>query len=100
MKIIIFILCFMEFTWNPEKRLANLKKHGLDFADAERVFSSHTLTRPDQRFAYGEARFSTIGLLVDAVVVIGHTESSDEIRVISMRKAERHEREKYFASIR
>jgi len=87
----------MDFIWDPEKRLANLKKHGLDFADAERVFSGHTLTRQDQRFIYGEVRFSTMGLLGDAVVVVAHTESDDEIRVISMRKAVRHEREKYFA---
>jgi len=90
---------FVEFTWNPKKRLTNLKKHGLDFTDAKRVFSGHTLTRLDHRFAYDEARFSTMGLLGDVVVVIAHTETDDEIRVISMRKAERHEREKYFAYI-
>lgn len=60
----------MNFTWNETKRKAKLKKHGLDFADAERVFSGHTLTRPDTRFAYTENRFSTIGLLgVDVVVL-------------------------------
>ena len=89
----------MEFTWNPQKRLANLKKHGLDFSDARRVFSGHTLTRPDHRFAYDEARFPTIGLLADKVVVIAHTEKEDEIRIISTRKAVRHERENYFASL-
>jgi uncharacterized DUF497 family protein len=89
----------MEFTWDPDKRLANLRKLGLDFADAELSFSSHTLTRPDQRFDYGEERFSTMCLLKGEVVVIAHTETEDEIRVISMRKAKRHEREKYFASI-
>ena len=51
----------MNFTWNDAKRQANLKKHGLDFADASRVFAGHTLTRPDTRFPYGEARFSTWG---------------------------------------
>ncbi|MDR2244718.1 MAG: BrnT family toxin [Burkholderiales bacterium] len=89
----------MEFTWNPEKRLANLKKHGLDFSDAEQVFSGHTLMRQDHRFAYGEARFSTMGLLKDKVVVIAHTETENEIRIISMRKAVRYERENYFASL-
>jgi len=89
----------MEFIWNPEKRRINLKKHGLDLADAARVFSGHTLTVPDRRFAYDEARFSTVGLLGNAVVVIAHTESDEEIRIISMRKAERHERKNYFASI-
>jgi uncharacterized DUF497 family protein len=87
----------MNFAFDPEKRRANLKKHGLDLACAHLVFAGETFTRPDERFGYGEARFSTVGLLGVEVVVIAHTESADEIRVISMRKAERHERESYFA---
>jgi uncharacterized protein len=47
----------------------------LDFGDAPQVFSGATLTRPDDRFAYGEARFSTVGLLGLDVVVIAHTET-------------------------
>ncbi|MEF8730081.1 MAG: BrnT family toxin [Accumulibacter sp.] len=89
----------MNFTWSDAKRRANLKKHRLDFADASRVFAGHTLTRPDARFPYGEARFSTVGLLGVEVVVIAHTEAEDTIQVISMRRAERHEREYYFASL-
>jgi len=88
----------MEFTWDSEKRLSNLRKHGLDFAEAEQVFSGQTQSYPDHRFAYGEMRYITVGLLGGAVVVIGHTESDDEIRIISMRKAQRHERELYFAN--
>jgi uncharacterized protein len=89
----------MNLTWDETKRLSNLHKHGLDFADAGRVFAGHTLTRPDLRFAYAEARFSTMGLLGTEVVVIAHTETPEQIRVISMRKAERHEREHFFASL-
>jgi len=76
-----------------------LNKHELDFADAESVFSGHTLTRPDTRFAYTENRFSTIGLLGFDVVVIAHIETEVEIHIISMRKAERHEQKNYFASL-
>ena len=65
----------MNFTWNDAKRQANLKKHGLDFADASLVFAGHTLTRPDTRFSDGEARFSTGGLPGVDVVVIAHTET-------------------------
>jgi uncharacterized DUF497 family protein len=89
----------MNFTWDESKRQSNLKKHGLDFANARAVFAGHTFTRPDTRFAYDERRFSTVGLLGVEVVVIAHTETEDTIRVISMRKAERHERENYFASL-
>ena len=58
-----------------------------------------TVTLRDTRFPDDEERFSTIGLLDGAVVAIAHTETSDDIRVISMRKAERHEREQYFARL-
>jgi uncharacterized DUF497 family protein len=44
------------------------------------------------------AAFPTYALLGVEVVVIAHTETEDEIRIISMRKAERHEQEHYFAS--
>ncbi|MDR2260234.1 MAG: BrnT family toxin [Azoarcus sp.] len=87
----------MGFTVDPEKRRINLKKHGLDLAEAERVFAEETFTRPDNRFDYGERRFFTVGLLWVEVVVIAHTESDDVIRVIFMRKAKRHEQENYFA---
>jgi hypothetical protein len=89
----------MKFTWDKSKQQANLKKHGLDFADVEQVFAGHTFTRPDSRFDYSEQRFNTIGMLVLDVVVIAHTETEETIHLISMRKAERHERENYFANL-
>ena len=90
----------MKYTWNEAKRQSNLKKHnGLDFADVEKVFAKDTFTRPDNRFDYGEQRFNTIGLLGTTIVVISHTETEDTIHIISMRKAERHECESYFANL-
>jgi uncharacterized DUF497 family protein len=86
----------MKFTWDEAKREANLVKHGLDFADAEIVFSGATFTFEDDRFDYGEQRFITIGMLYGKVVVIAHTERSDVIRIISMRKATKNEQKIYF----
>ncbi len=86
----------MKFIWDKKKRKANLAKHGLDFVDAKSVFSGITYTFEDDRFAYGEQRFITIGMLKGKVVVIAHTEKDDVIRVISMRKATKHEQEIYF----
>ncbi|MCM1512949.1 MAG: BrnT family toxin [Oxalobacter formigenes] len=43
-------------------------------------------------------RYVTVGLPGDKVVVMAHTETEDEIRIISRRKAQRYERERYFAS--
>lgn len=87
----------MRYTSDPKKRAANLKKHGYDFRDASQVIESeHTVTFEDRRFAYDEQRFVTLGMLCDIVVVIVTAETNEEIRVISMRKAERDEQEIYY----
>ena len=77
----------MHFSWDENKREANLEAHGLDFVDAERVFEGPTFTYEDDRFEYEEQRFVTLGFLNGVVVSIVHTETEDEIRVISFRKA-------------
>ena len=87
------------FVWDEAKRLANLKKHGIDFADAEKIFRGLTFTAEDDREAYGEPRFLTLGLLEDQVVSVAHTERGEEIRIISIRKATKHEARFYFSQI-
>ena len=89
----------MRFAWDDKKRDSNLDKHAFDFEDAPEVFSGVTLTVKDDRFEYGEHRFITLGMLNDIVVVVAHTETDEEIRIISMRKATRNEQEKYFESL-
>lgn len=86
-------------TWDEEKRRANLRKHGFDFVDAEEAFAGGTYTYEDDRMAYGEQRFVTLGLLRGVAVSIVHTEEGDHIHVISMRKATKRERKIYFESI-
>lgn len=82
----------MRFSFDPAKQARNLKKHGLDLADAHRVIESgETVTFEDRRFAYGEERFVTLGPLGDALVVIVTAETEHHIRIISMRRADRHE---------
>jgi uncharacterized DUF497 family protein len=77
----------MRFTWDEMKRQANLSKHGLDFADAEKVFAGPLILVEDNRHDHGEQRMIGIGLLDFLVVLIVHVESDHEIRIISMRKA-------------
>ncbi|MFV0278788.1 MAG: BrnT family toxin [Parahaliea sp.] len=96
----------MKFSWSGRKRAANIKAHGLDFLDAPRVFEGLTFTFEDDRFAYGEQRFVTLGLLsgvvvsiVHVVVSIVHTESEVEICVISFRKATKREEAIYFSQV-
>lgn len=86
----------MKFEWNRQKNKLNVEKHGLDFADAYRVFESPMLVKLDDREDYSEDRWIGIGLLEMRVVVIVFTESeADTIRVISFRKATTDERKHY-----
>jgi hypothetical protein len=86
----------MQFAWDEAKRKANIIKHGIDFADAKTVFAGATFTIEDNRFVYDEHRFITLGMLKGMVVVIAHTEQDDIIRIISIRKATKHEQKIYF----
>jgi uncharacterized protein len=89
----------MQFTWSERKRAVNIKEHGLDFVDAPSVFQGFAFTFEDARFAYGEQRFETLGLLSGVPVSIVHTETDDEIRIISFRKATKREANLYFSQI-
>jgi uncharacterized DUF497 family protein len=89
----------MRFIWHEPKRQDNLKKHGVDFTDAERVFAGPTFTFEDDREDYGEQRWVTLGLLGMKVVVIVHTETTEEIRVISMREADNDEQLLFFTNL-
>lgn len=86
----------MKFTWDEAKRLTNLRKHSVDFRDCPQVFTGPTLTLEDTRYHYREMRYLTYGLLDCRVVVIAHQEIHESIRIISARKALRHEQKSYF----
>ena len=82
----------MRYSFDPAKQASNLKKHGFDLADAPQVIESgQTVTFEDRRFGYSEERFVTLGPLRDTLVVIVTAEIEDDIRIISMRKADRNE---------
>ncbi|MCL5998378.1 MAG: BrnT family toxin [Chloroflexi bacterium] len=89
----------MRFEWDEAKRRANLQKHGIDFAGVEEAFEGNMVTVEDTRADYGESRFLTLGLLEGHVVLIVHTEESDVIRIISVRKATRYEETNYWEQV-
>ena len=90
----------VRYTYDAKKRAANLKKHGYDFNDAPQVIEgAATVTFEDRRFDYDEQRFITLGVLRGSVVVIATAETDEEIRVISMRRAERHEEKIYHSNL-
>ena len=87
----------MGFIWDEDKRQTNLRKHGLDFARAVEVFGSPMVTFEDRREEYGEQRMIGLGMLEANVIVVVYVEIlEDEIRILSMRQAERHEKDLYY----
>jgi len=89
----------MRFTWDEAKRLSNIHKHGLDFDGVHLIFENDTFTFEDNRMAYNERRFVTLGILNGTVLVVVHTETEDEIRVIFLRKAVKNEQKLYFSNL-
>ena len=89
----------MKFIWHEAKRKTNLKKPGVDFVDAQKVFAGSTFTFEDNRDNYGEQRWVTLGLFGMKVIVIVHTETLDEIRIISMREANKNEQQLFFRNL-
>ncbi len=92
----------MPFEWDDEKDAENRPKHGLGVTRACRIFEGFVLSRLDDRFAYGEERFVTIGQIVEeetAVLVLVHTDRGGTTRIISARRASHAERRKYEAAI-
>jgi hypothetical protein len=86
----------VRFQYDPGKAAANLKKHGVSFADAEGVLEDAlALTVPDPD-AEGENRYITIGLgTAGELLVVVYTERDGEYRIISARRPTRKERDFY-----
>ena len=89
----------MRIEWDEDKRAANLQKHGIDFADVWRVFENEIDLIVDDRFDYGETRFFALGLLSGRVVAISYTENDEIRRIISVRRGNKNDEEKYFRNI-
>jgi uncharacterized protein len=85
------------FKWDPRKAAANLKKHWIDFHEAVTVLNDTlSTTFPDMGQSSVEPRFVTIGMSTRGrILVLVHTEESDTVRIISARRATRHERRFY-----
>ena len=81
----------MRVTYDPEKRERTFNERGLDFEDAEIVFSGPTLEIEDTRKDYGEVRVICYGLLAGRLVVVGYTPRGADRHVFSMRKANARE---------
>jgi uncharacterized DUF497 family protein len=87
------------FEWDETKNASNVLKHKIRFADTFAVFEDpDSLTMDD--FESGEQRFVTIGMdAFGRVLVVVYTWRGENIRIISARKAVRHEVKQYESEI-
>ena len=86
----------MTYEWDPAKAAANLRNHGVSFAEAASVFlDTMALTFDDPDHAE-EDREITIGVSTrQRVLFVSHCARGDRIRMISARKATQRERKQY-----
>jgi len=92
----------MRFEWDETKRRLNLAKHGVDFRDGAEMFNglNPILVKLDSNEAYREDRFIGLGFIKGRVMVMVFTEPKpDTIRVVSLRKAKKHEQEEFEKAI-
>jgi len=83
-----------EFEWE-NKRERTLLNRGLDFQDVVPIFDApHVII--DSRSEI-EQRFGAVGEVQGHVVTVFFTDRGDRVRIISARRARRHERDHYLS---
>lgn len=85
----------MKLVWDVKKAAASKQKHGVDFDVAIHFEFASALVVDDDRMDYGEVRQVAIGFVGDRMHVMVFTDRGEERRVISFRKANRREIERY-----
>lgn len=85
----------MEFSWDEQKRLKNLAKHGLDFADVPWMDWENATILEDDRTDYGERRYLAFAAWNARLHLVAFTLRGESIRVISFRRASRKEVRRY-----
>ena len=88
----------MEIEFDPAKNKLNIARHGVNIALAESFEIETALVEIDDRHDYGEIRYIAIGYLTKRLHVMVFTIRDQTMRVISLRKANRKERERYEGS--
>ena len=89
----------MQFEWDENKRQANIEKHGIDFADAIKIFDGFFIRHKDTRADYGEERYVTTGLLENVEITVIYTPRNNKRRIISARRTRHSERKEYYEEV-
>jgi uncharacterized DUF497 family protein len=87
----------IEFEWDEAKAASNYAKHGIGFPQAIKAFRDpFAVERIDDRADYGEERIILLGMTDGLILHVAFTERGERIRVISARRAEKHEQDDYY----
>lgn len=85
----------MRFTFDPIKDTLNIGKHGLSLGDAKNLEWSFSLCWIDTRKDYGEERFVALVPMSDRLYCVVYVELKMSKRIISLRKANNREIDRY-----
>ena len=90
----------MDYEWDAAKAAENRRRHGIDFADSVAAIEDpNRLEEIDSRFEHEEERIRIIGMAVGSVLFVVTTMRGDRTcRIISARRATRHEQDRYYAN--
>jgi uncharacterized protein len=89
----------LDYEWDEAKKVLNLRKHRVDFNDAIAALEDpNRLEEIDPELEFGEERIRVIGMAHGNVLFVVTTwRGPDTCRIISARKATRHEQDQYYA---
>ena len=87
----------IEFEWDPSKAEENVRKHCVDFRDAATIFRDPLgITIFDPHHSQDEDRYITVGRSPSGrLLIVGHTDRGERIRIISARELTSAERKAY-----
>lgn len=87
----------LDFEWDDDKAAANVRKHGVSFEQAALAFRDlFAVEWLDMRESYGEERIILVGTSQGQILAVVYTEREERIRIISARRATKHEKDTYF----
>ena len=85
----------MLISFDPSKDAANIDKHGVSLAQARAIEWDTALVAADDRFDYGEPREYAIAYIGLRLYVVVYVDRDAVRRIISLRKANKREIERY-----
>lgn len=85
----------MRLTFDPAKNARNIQERGLPFLMVEHFDWQHAVIIEDTRQDYGERRFRAFGRIEGRLFAVVFTPRNDALHIISFRKANKREEQRY-----